>query len=69
MNKYPQLIMHYQKSGYKVRIDADLVDLHGWIPRELYVALATKAAKIFGQEKGKLSKALAEAIKGWIEDA
>jgi predicted phosphohydrolase len=68
VNKYPQLIAHYQKQGYRVRTDIDLVDLHGWLPRELYVALATKAMKLFGQERGKLSKALAEAVKGWVED-
>lgn len=68
LNKYPQLIVHYQKKGYRVKIDSDLTDVHGWIPRELYVALVTKATKLFGQERGKLSKALAEAVKGWVEN-
>jgi len=67
LNKYPELIEYYRKKGYRVETDADLRDAHAWIPSQLYVKLMTKASATYSQ-RGRISKAIAEAVERWIKD-
>ena len=64
--KYPELISYYRKKGYKVETDADLRDVHAWIPLELYSKLMAKSSICFSQERGRVSKAVAEALEKWL---
>ena len=66
-NKYPELVFYFKKHGYRVETDADLRDAHAWIPLELYVQLTTKACRMFGA-RGKISKAVAEALEKWLKE-
>jgi len=66
-NKYPELVAYFKKRGYRVETDADLRDAHAWIPLELYVQLTTKACRTFGA-RGRISKALCEAIEAWLNE-
>jgi hypothetical protein len=64
--KYPELISYYRKKGYKVETDADLRDVHAWIPLELYSKLMAKSSFCFSKERGRVSKAVAEALEKWL---
>jgi hypothetical protein len=66
-NKYPELIVYFRKKGYRVETDADLRDAHAWIPLELYVQLTTKACATFS-ERGRISKAVTEALEKWLKE-
>ncbi|MEM2144348.1 MAG: hypothetical protein QW279_03235 [Candidatus Jordarchaeaceae archaeon] len=64
--KYPELIAYYRKKGYRVETDADLRDVHAWIPLELYSKLMAKSSICFSQERGRVSKAIADALEKWL---
>jgi hypothetical protein len=66
-NKYPELVAYFKKRGYQVETDADLRDVHAWIPLELYVQLTTKACLMFS-ERGRISKAVTEALEEWLKE-
>ncbi|MEM3827953.1 MAG: hypothetical protein QXP36_01880 [Conexivisphaerales archaeon] len=66
--KYPELIAYYRKKGYKVETDEDLRDVHAWIPLELYSKLMAKSSTRFSQERGRISKAVAEALERWLTE-
>ena len=67
-NKYPELIEYYRKKGYRVEADCDLRDLHSHLPVQLYVQLMTKACGKFSRERGRVSKAIVEAVEKWVKD-
>jgi len=66
--KYPELIAYYRKIGYRVEVDADLRDVHAWIPLQLYSMLMAKSSLRFSQERGRVSKAVAEALQKWLSE-
>ena len=66
--KYPELIGYYRIKGYKVTTDSDLRDVHAWIPFELYAKLVSKSLGRFNQERGRISKAISEALEQWIKN-
>jgi hypothetical protein len=66
--KYPDLIEYYRRKGYRVDSDFDLRDVHAWIPLQLYVQFIAKASGKFSRERGKISKAIAEAIEKWLRE-
>ena len=66
--KYPYLIEYYSKRGYQVRTDLDLRDLHAWVPLQLYSQLMAKSSVRFSRERGRISKAVVEALEEWLQD-